>query len=422
MRQTAAHTDPELGVSMNDLFEAVTQQGPIKPNNKKEWDELYVLLSSTFSPHRPINDNDLFVGRIEIVGRIIDAVFQEGNHVVLYGDRGVGKSSLANSLKTTLPKVKSTIYCTKRSCTIEHDFGMIWRHLLDDFQIDGRPAAELIGQNPNPYDIYKILRDFPINKNMVFIIDEFDRVQDEKTKQLMSDLIKYLSDNDDRTTIIVVGVAKSIDQLFANHASLPRAMKQISMPRMRPDELEEIITTRIRQVGMSIEPDTTSAIVALSQGFPGYTHLLALNAARETVSRKSVSITNYDLQNALSIVAVEADESVTKAYHDAISSTKPQNQYKEVLLACALADTDDRGRFTAKAVSERLSGILGREVAMTSFGRNLEQFQMVDRGPALIKEGARKNYHYSFEYALLKPYVIVKGLAEGTINRSHLRL
>ncbi len=407
---------------MNDVFNASSEPKVIQPQTEREWNELYMLLASTFSPHRPINDNDLFVGRIEIVTKVIDAVFQEGKHVVLYGDRGIGKSSLANSLKLTLPRFKQTIYCTKRSCTVEHDFGMIWRHLLDDFQIDGKPAAELIGSTPNPYDIYKILKDFPINKNMVFIVDEFDRVQDERTKALMSDLIKYLSDNDQRTTVILVGVAKSISNLFSDHASLPRAMQQISMPRMQSDELSEIVTTRINQVGMSIDDDALGSIVALSQGFPGYTHLLSLNAARQAVRRKSTDIKTLDLQNALAIVAAEADESVTKAYHEAVSSTKSQNQYKEVLLACALAETDDRNRFTAKSVGKELSRILGREVAMTSFGRNLEQFQMKERGPTLAKEGSRRNFHFSFDYALLKPYVIVKGLSEGAIQRSDIHL
>jgi hypothetical protein len=56
------------------------------------------------------------------------------------------------------------------------------------------------------------------------------------------------------------------------------------------------------------------------------------------------------------------------------------------------------------------------EVAMISFGRNIEQFCAMERGPALVREGSRKNYHYFFEYALLKPYVAIKGLSEGLVR------
>jgi hypothetical protein len=129
-----------------------------------------------------------------------------------------------------------------------------------------------------------------------------------------------------------------------------------------------------------------------------------------------VSITDLDLKEALKSVVEEADESITSAYHKAIQSTKAKNQYREVLLACALAPTDERNRFTAKGVGSQLSRVLGYEVAMTSFGRNIEQFCAMERGPALVREGSRKNYHYYFEYALLKPYVAIKGLSEGLVR------
>jgi len=385
----------------------------IEPATTKEWDNLYFLLGSTFSPHQPINDRDLFAGRIELIGRIIDAVYMAGKHVVLYGDRGVGKSSLANSIRSTLTSMGKHVIVEKRNCSVEHDFGMIWRQLLDDFHLDGRPAAEILGSKPNPYDVFKIIKGVSPDKKMIFILDEFDRVEDEQTKRLMSDLIKYLSDEDERTTVILVGVAKSITNLFADHKSLPRAMQQVYMPRMQPHELEEIVQKRLPSIGMHIEPDARAQIVSMSQGFPGFTHLMALHAARVAVTRRSVQITLFDLQEALKTVVEEADEAVTSAYHKAIQSTKAKNQYREVLLACALANTDERNRFTAKSVGKQLlEKVLGYPVAMTSFGRNLEQFCNADRGPALVREGSIKNYHYSFEYPLLKPFVIIKALSE----------
>jgi hypothetical protein len=40
----------------------------------------------------------LFAGRSEQVDQIIGAICQKGYHVVLYGDRGVSKTSLSNVL------------------------------------------------------------------------------------------------------------------------------------------------------------------------------------------------------------------------------------------------------------------------------------------------------------------------------------
>jgi Cdc6-like AAA superfamily ATPase len=403
--------------AIRDLFQDAPQA--IKPRSDQEWRELYYLLGSTFSPHQPINERELFVGRVDLIAKVIDATFQAGKHVALFGDRGVGKSSLANSMRATLEGMPRRPLVIKRMCTVDHDFGLIWNHVFDDLQMDGRPVAEIIGKNPNPYDVFKIIRDIEPGRQVVIILDEFDRVSDPKTKMLMSDLIKSLSDNDDRTTVVVVGVAKNISELFSDHASLPRAMQQIPMPRMNIIELRQIVTSRLPLIGMEIDEKTLDAIVSLSHGFPGYTHLISLNAARAAVKRKSVFIDSEDLDRSLRVVVEEADQSVTTAYFNAVRSSKLVNQYREVLLACAMAETDERNRFTARSVGEALRN-MGIQIKMTSFGRNLEQFCSKDRGPTLIREGLPKNYQYYFEYPLLKPFTIIKGLSEGQIRPHQL--
>lgn len=403
--------------AMRDLFSDLPRTIP--PRDEGEWRELYFLLGSTFSPHQPINEAELFIGRIDLITKVMDATFQAGKQVALFGDRGVGKSSLANSIKSTLHGLNSQTICIKRMCTIEHDFGMIWRHVFDDFTVDGRPVPEILGENPNPYDVYKVIRDIEPGRRIVIILDEFDRITDEKTKLLMSDLLKSLSDNDERTTIVIVGVAKHISGLFSDHASLPRAMQQLPMPRMDNAELRQIVASRLPQVGMEIDDSTLDAIVSLSQGFPGFTHLIALNAARKAVGRKSVTINGADLSEALKIVVEEADHTVTTAYFNAVRSSRVVHQYREVLLGCALAETDERNRFTARAVGEALTKI-GIKISMTSFGRNLEQFCSSDRGPTLNREGLPKNYQYYFDYPLLKPFTVIKGLSEQIIKPNQL--
>jgi hypothetical protein len=88
-------------------------------------------------------------------------------------------------------------------------------------------------------------------------------------------------------------------------------------------------------------------------------------------------------------------------------------------LACALAQTDERNRFTARSVGQALAR-MGIQIKMTSFGRNLEQFCSEARGPTLIREGLAKNYQYYFDYPLLKPFTIIKGLSEGLITPNQL--
>ncbi|MFY9719669.1 MAG: ATP-binding protein [Candidatus Cybelea sp.] len=57
---------------------------------------LHYEASEVFTPSSPIDSNDLFAGRRQQVTQIINAINQGGQHAGLYGERGVGKTSLAN--------------------------------------------------------------------------------------------------------------------------------------------------------------------------------------------------------------------------------------------------------------------------------------------------------------------------------------
>ena len=69
---------------------------------KDERQLLEAKISVAFSPAAPINEYSLFAGRPDQVREIIAAINQRGQHVMLFGERGVGKTSLANVLKDVL--------------------------------------------------------------------------------------------------------------------------------------------------------------------------------------------------------------------------------------------------------------------------------------------------------------------------------
>jgi len=61
-----------------------------------QFQEKAFMLGTVFKPTAPINREDLFAGRQPQTRDVVDAVNQQGQHAVLYGERGVGKTSLAN--------------------------------------------------------------------------------------------------------------------------------------------------------------------------------------------------------------------------------------------------------------------------------------------------------------------------------------
>ncbi len=72
-----------------------------------KWQEHDVKLSMAFSPATAISRKDFFRGRGAALRRVIDAVNQTGQHVIIFGERGVGKTSLANVIADFLRPLAS---------------------------------------------------------------------------------------------------------------------------------------------------------------------------------------------------------------------------------------------------------------------------------------------------------------------------
>jgi hypothetical protein len=232
----------------------------------------------------------------------------------------------------------------------------------------------------------------------------------------MADTIKYFADYGSRGTIVIVGVAESVSELFGGHPSVQRNIQQIRMPRMTNDELKEILYRRLKILGMEIELRPQDLIVELSQGLPMYTHLIGKHASIACAKRKSLNIETEDFDTSIKICIDEADETVRDGYLHAVRSDRPTNKYKEALLACALAPTNEKGYFKSVDVREPYSRIVGREIDIPDFARNLSKLCQDDRGPALIRRGSRRWFEYRFADPLVRPYAIIRGIAENMIK------
>jgi hypothetical protein len=262
---------------------------------------------------------------------------------------------------------------------------------------------------------------FGPNSEPIFIIDEYDRVQDPVTHVKMADTIKYLSDYSAKATVIIVGVARDVRGLFGGHPSIERNVRQLPVPMMSHQELGQIFARRLPDLGMTMEERVQETLILLAQGLPGYTHLLGQNATRNAIKRKSLNIVMEDLNAAMYRSIDACDEKIKELYDRAVRSTKPSNQYRQVLLACALAGVDDRGYFSAKSVKEPFSRIMKKDLGIPHFARHLAEFCSSERGPALLKEGRQRSFVYRFSDALLRPYVVIKGMRDKMVPKQVLK-
>jgi hypothetical protein len=256
------------------------------------------------------------------------------------------------------------------NCDVSDGFTSLWRKIFREVKIpftengigfDRPPQTRfdtldsLLGETVSPDDIRHLLQG--LEKPAILVIDETDRIRDKEVTTLLADTIKTLSDH-----------------------------------------------------------LTSTKIILLSQGLPEFTHSLGLYSSQQAIKRRTREITIDDVNVAIKLAVEKTQQSIMDGYHKATSSPRKENLYARVLLGCALAPTDILGYFTAAAVRDPLTKIMGKAYEIPTFTRHLNEFSAESRGPILQKIGSSRRFRFRFVNPLMQPFVISHGIANDLID------
>ena len=397
-----------------------------------DWQSRAQALRAAFTPATPIRNQELFSGRQDQMVRVTDTFHSPGEHATIFGERGVGKTSLA-SVTAQIATLQGGIGI-RVNCTAMDDASAIWLRVgetlsrimhvdqaterkLDDLAGVASGAVQLL-TNPgvSTHDLLVALQIVGQVRWVVLFLDEFDRVEDRNVHAELVDLMKNISDQALPITVVVVGVAADVDTLIEEHQSIGRGFNQVEMPRMSTDELREVATRGLAQAEMTAADDAAEFIGQMSTGLPHYAHLIGLLAGLLAVREEVLEVAVPHVLSSLPEAVERAQQHVSRLYYDATHSTQ-QNLFREVLLGAALARTDERGYFAPGDLRSPMTAILKREapVEIPAFAKQLSAFADA-RGPVLNRTGVSTRPRYRFIEPLLVPYVSMRGVNDGLIT------
>jgi hypothetical protein len=378
-----------------------------------------------FTPGAPINDRDLFRGRQRQIQRILEAVPSPGRHPIIFGQRGVGKTSFVNILYWFLPDHLAI----KVTCDSSDTFKSIWNRVLQKATISFKEQAfgfsreeseqksslaSFLGteNGVSPSEIAGVLECLRIPA--MFILDEFDRVVEDDVKMATADLIKNVSDNNPHVTLILVGVGESITELIGEHKSISRNLAQIEMPEMEPSEIQEIITNGCSGLGLTPSRGVLDEVASLSAGFPHYAHLLGLCIAKACLIHDTDAIDTPLFDDLVCNLAVEDAIETYRQTFTTATRTSQMSRYPNILCACGASNHDDNGVFRATDVVEAMNTLFDESVTLQAVVSAFKAFTKPERGMVLDEVPVGKVTHYRFREPMMRPFLRIKARTLAT--------
>ncbi len=352
--------------------------------------------NEVFTPTRPRAGRRTLVGREVELQRILDGILDDTAHVVLYSERGRGKTSLSNLTIEQLRRRGAIV--ARCACEAETTFDTMIRALARDLPrsllAQGDPDSEDQGCEAvlppraiRPADVAAIPAALSCDM-AVFVVDEFDRVTDLETRTRLADTIKLLSDRGLRLYFMVVGVSDTLEQIIGQHPSIQRNIVGVHLPLLRDDEIADMLTKGGRQAGITFNPQATGVVQGVARGMPYMAQLLGLRIAQSALRHAEdddAQVSDGDVLGAVQRLLDETSSLVLTTY--AALASEPR--LGMMLLRLAGAEQDQWGRMTVNKVAD---GVLvgGVRLALPSWQRLLEAGVVVqpegEAGPAQFRD------------------------------------
>ena len=276
----------------------------------REFDRYAVIRSKlrrAYTPAQPVSDPRMFAGRTKVLAALIRAIEDQRLHTIVYGERGIGKTSLLRVLAQAAQDARYLVVYVTCGTGSEFDETMravaakiplMFHHDYGPTSIEGERGdtlASILGPEPITVSLAVDYLDKIEGTRVLVVLDEYDRSGSEDFRRSIGELLKTLSDQGVRVQFLIAGVAANLTELVENIPSIQRNVFALQVPRMTAAEIRHIVKNGEGVTELPFQDAAIQAVIARCIGFPYLatmlchrSALMALEQHHETVSADDV--------------------------------------------------------------------------------------------------------------------------------------
>lgn len=169
-------------------------------------------------------------------------------------------------------------------------------------------------------------------QSLLFILDEFDKINDTTgiasfLKESSSEFVKFL----------VVGIAESHTELMSEHESIARHLRPVLLPIMTLEELDEIIeraeaSLAARDVDLAFSARARRRLVGIAGGYPWFVHMIGKTALTTAYDNNQVIADSGDVVGAVRDLSTnQLAQPFNEAYTRAVKTSRQRELVLRVL-------------------------------------------------------------------------------------------
>ena len=356
-----------------------------------------------FTPSQPVGDRRMFAGRERTLQTLIRAIEDQRLHIVMYGERGIGKTSTLHMLTQAAHEARYIVIYT--SCGANSNFDDTFRAAAHDIPIlfhsgfaptaeqseKGATLSDLMPSSPVTPRQFSDLCAKLTGTRVLIVLDEFDRCEAGSFRRDIAELIKNLSDRLGRVQLVLAGVAADLTGLVQHIPSIRRNILALRIPKMTDEEILQIVTNGEREIGLVFDPAANDLIVAVSRGSPYIANLLCHHAAQSALSSGRTTVLGADVSLSVDLVQIELQSRIGKNVSSRVRNLVDQGHGSDLDIAARTAlsaegafgvpDIQKHNDVDANKARRILERLLDQEVLVPSEEDETgEKYEFVEEG------------------------------------------